>query len=494
MKAFIFFIFISFSLTCFSQTDECTIGVANGEATTDGRPMVWKTRDYATEPDNEVKYNTSYPNKFIMVANAGSSTSAWMGVNEYGFAIVNSNSTDLPDGSSTGPSNGVFMRDALGNCKTVAEFQDLLDQTNITGRTTNANFGVIDSTGEAVIFETANTAYWKFDSKDAVNNQNYVLRTNFAINGGGSSGTERLIRTVKLVGDFSAGNSLNFKSILRTQMRDFSNNSSQPVTIPFSGSWGGMPFGYIETSVSICRSSSVSAAVIQGTLPTERAGLATMWTILSQPSTSVALPYWPVAPMPGETDGLFTSPLCDVANNIKSYLFDASDKDYINTYKLLDGKGGGLWTKTFPFEDQIFAQTNNLMTNWRTEGGLPSQDMKNTEDSLAAKTYDFLQSCLNYIASNQDIAKLSKPSFTIYPNPLEQEAMLIYSLEKASDVLLEVFTLNGQKTTSIPLGFRQPGNHEEILNTFGTSFPSGMLIIKLTTSERVEYLKVIKSN
>ena len=40
--------------------EECTIGVANGNATSDGRPMVWKTRDYSSARDNEVKYNTSF--------------------------------------------------------------------------------------------------------------------------------------------------------------------------------------------------------------------------------------------------------------------------------------------------------------------------------------------------------------------------------------------------------------------------------------------------
>ena len=31
------------------ELEECTIGAASGTATTDGRPMIWKTRDWSDE-------------------------------------------------------------------------------------------------------------------------------------------------------------------------------------------------------------------------------------------------------------------------------------------------------------------------------------------------------------------------------------------------------------------------------------------------------------
>ena len=342
---FIFFFVASLSAKSqssgnFSQ-DECSIGVASGNATSDGRPLVWKTRDYSSAPNNEVKYNTSFRYKFISVSNAGSSTYAWMGLNEHGFAIVNTLSSDLHAGSS-GPSNGAFMRDVLGNCKTVAAFRHYLDSTNRSGRKTHADFGVIDSTGEAAIFETSGSNYWEFNADDSPHG--YVVRTNFSMTGGGSSGIERYNRSSDLMAGFYAGDSLNLKSILRYQMRDFSDFDSNPVSVPFPHQWStGIPNGYINTSKSICRNSSVSAAVIHGVLPSEQAGLSTMWTILGQPASSVALPYWPIVSTPPEADGEFTAPLCNIARQIRSTLFDfASDDEYINSYKLRDGKGAGL--------------------------------------------------------------------------------------------------------------------------------------------------------
>ena len=73
----------------------CTIGVAAGSATSDGRPLVWKTRD-GSAYDDELIYITSEKYKFITVINAGQTESAWMGVNEKGFAILDSDVRDLP--------------------------------------------------------------------------------------------------------------------------------------------------------------------------------------------------------------------------------------------------------------------------------------------------------------------------------------------------------------------------------------------------------------
>ena len=201
------------------QFENCTLGVAFGKATADGRPLLWKTRDYASAPNNEVFYNTNYRYKFVSVITAGG-TESWMGVNEKGFALLNATSSDLIAGSS-GISPGSLMRYVLGNCATVADFQHFLDSTNVTGRQTATNIGVIDSTGAAAMFETAGFEYWKFDANDSTIAPNgYVLRTNFAFNGDAKNGLndgiysiERYRRTTKLIGDFYAGDSLSYKSI-----------------------------------------------------------------------------------------------------------------------------------------------------------------------------------------------------------------------------------------------------------------------------------------
>lgn len=492
MRTYLVFAALLIGVYVFPQGEQCTIGVASGSATKDGRPLVWKTRDYISELDNELRYNVNHTYKFIYVAGAGGSTSARMGVNQHGLAIVNSTSSDLPDGSASGINNGQLIRNGLGNCKTVEEFEDYLDETDVTGRSTNGNFAVIDSTGAAAIFEVGRYIYWRFDAEDEPNG--YVLRTNFAVNGGGSTGIQRLARSVNLVSGFHAGDSLNHQSILRYQMRDFSDGNSQPIRIPFPGSYGGRPYGYIETDISICRNSSVSASVITGVLPDENPMLSTMWTILGQPASSVALPYWPIGYPPFEADGVVTAQLCDISLQIRELLYDyQGDNSYIDTYKLLDGEGGGLWTKTFPYEDEVFAQTETLLNTWRAADNLPLIDMKNTQDSLAANTYQFLQSCLNYMLSSEGHSMALQQKVEVYPNPFSSEATLIIEALQSSDLQIKVYSLNGQLLTSRS-NIKMNAGENRISIPDIQLLPEGILVMQLVTKEQIQMLKIFKKH
>lgn len=472
--------------------EECTIGVANGTATSDQRPLLWKTRDYSSAPNNEVKYNTSNPIKFISVSNAGTATYPWMGVNEHGFAILNSVASDLVAGAS-GPGNGAVMEYALGNCRTVAEFQDYLDATNSTGRTTKTNFAVIDTTGVAAIFETAGNEYWKYDAANSPNG--YVVRTNFAMNGGGTGGIERYDRSKVLINNFYSGDSLNHKSILRYQMRDFSDFDSEPVSVPFADTWiTGRPYGYIYCDVSICRPSTVSAAVFHGVLPGELAGYTTMWTILGQTASSIAVPYWPLGNTPVEADGPVTSALCDQSLKIRRELFDYSENtSYIDSYKLLDGLGGGLWTCTFPFEDQIFSDVNLFMDTIRTKSPLPVATLLSKESEIATSVLSKLQDC--YDSQIVGIAE-NKPDdiIDIYPNPFRNEINISYQLTARSFVIIDIYSITGMKIETIFNGHQSAGNYSYRINSESSLYPNGLYLLNIRLDGRSQTYKLVKIN
>jgi len=407
-----------FNNSIFGQSqnhEECTIGVAIGNVTADGRPLLWKTRDFSSSPNNEVKYNTSFKYKFICVSDSATSTLSWMGVNEHGFAIVNSLSTDLPT-NTYGPGDGTLMEDVLGNCLTVLDFQSYLDSTNVTGRSTQSNFAVIDSAGAAAIFETGGNVYYRFNADTAAHG--YLIRTNFSMSGGGFEGIQRYNRSSVLINNFYNGDTLDYKSILRYQMRDFSDSNSNPILVPYPGVWkSGVPYGYINTDYSICREASVAAAVIQGVKPMEFPGLSTMWTILGQPATSVAIPYWPVGATPADADGANTSPLCNEANEIRAKLFNYSPNvNYINTYDLLNGHGDGLWTCLFPLEDYILTESQQYIDSLRLLTALPVSSMLNKEVDNDAYVLFNLQNCKNSITVIPDE---NGPSMLlkVYPNP-----------------------------------------------------------------------------
>lgn len=396
--------------------EECTAGVASGKATADGRPLLWKTRD-AAALDNEVIWNTSGKYRFLSVISAGYPESSWMGVNEKGFAIINTASTDLgpsPDAASprSGPGNGTLMAQALAACATVEEFEELLKSTNRSGRTTATNFGVIDATGAAAFFETAGDRYWRYDAADT--EKGYILRTNFAINGRRSSPRERpgsmdrYLQTDQLMRDFFLTDGIDFKEIAKIQVRSFGDPDGNLVSLPITGSYDGHPAGYYPHRSSINRNSSVSFAVIQGVLPEEDVRLSTMWTILGQPSTGILVPYWPVGVTPPEADGPETAPLADVANRIRSELYQelagsaASDDAppvrplYINTRALRDENGEGMWTITMPVEDAIIADSEQRLEEWRTSG--PDVDaMLAAERTMTARALEALERALAYL-------------------------------------------------------------------------------------------------
>ena len=438
---FLLLIFSFLSCAIVIGQEECTIGVALGRATSDGRPLLWKTRDNIEAPDNTVKYNTKSTYKFIYVANAGTTSNAWMGVNEQGFAIINSASSDLPT-TSKGLGNGTLMKYVLGTCKTVVEFENYLKATNITGRSTQANFAVIDATGAAAIFETGGKAYYKYDANDTENG--YIIRTNYSFNGGGNKGIERYIRSTNLINAFHAGDTLNHKSIIRYQMRDFSDNNGDQVIIPFEGNWSvGIPYGYVHCEKSICRTSTVSASVIHGVLPTEDSRLSTMWTMLGHAATTVAIPYWPVGDLPVEVKGNSKSALCNEANEIKKMLFDIADrKDYINTFMLQDGKGGGLFPYLFNIEDSIFSQTAHLMDSIRNLDHLPVTSLIEYESKHAENVLIQLKNWIS-IKTGSENTYVQDEKIKIYPNPTN--GMLFIDYVGNNNLNMQVYNLSGSE-------------------------------------------------
>ena len=378
------------SVAIAATQEGCTIGVASPRVTGDGRPLLWKVRDNGDLPNNSVSFDTTLPIHFIAVTNSGDAE-VWMGVNAMGFAIVNATSLDLPGGSE-GLTNGQLMRYALGMCSSVAEFGHLLDSTNATGRRTQANFGVMDATGATMIFETGGSAYWRFDANDpTLSRSGFVVRTNFSLTGGGSTGIERYRRTLEQIGGFVAGDSLSPHTLLRYHVRDLSDQNSQPVAVPYTHeSAPALPIGYVYSNYSICRHKSVSAVVIAGVTPQEQPSLSTMWTILGQPASGIAVPYWPVGDPPEVARGESTSALHAAAVRIRDVLFDFSSyPDYVDSYKLRDECGNGLWSWIHPLEDSIIHTAEGLLDRWRLQPPTRNQVMR-TENDFAVRAHSKL--------------------------------------------------------------------------------------------------------
>jgi poly-gamma-glutamate synthesis protein (capsule biosynthesis protein) len=354
-----------FALNSFAQEDieECTIAVISGKATTDGRPLLWKMRD-SSELNNEVIYLTDGRFKYLALENAGSLNFARAGLNEMGFCIIGADSLDLRGDSNHGMDNGQIKSKALQICITVDDFETILKRTNIKGRRTKGNFGVIDAFGGAAMFEVGHHEYAIFDANDVeVAPQGYIVRTNFSMTGGGNKGKIRYLRANQIFSHALNKQKIDYRFLLRKASRDLADEWGNPYPIPLTDKIKNYPLGTIKTFDTINRLSTASAVVIQGVKLEENPSLTTFWVILGEPIFSIAIPTWVIAEsVARELDGEKISLLCSSVLEIKNdNYFDSGEKvKYLKTDNLKI-----IWSFTFSVEDQIFEQTDRMLAQWR---------------------------------------------------------------------------------------------------------------------------------
>jgi hypothetical protein len=285
--------------------EECTVGVAAGSATADGRPLLWKNRD-AQQPHNVVTWFDDAGHPYVGLCDAGSTTSVSGGCNAAGFCIMNAVSRDLPQGNDQGPGNGPFMKLALRRCVTVDDFEALLRESADGGRRTRANFGVIDARGGAAMFETSHRTHRRFDAAAAAGG--LVVRTNFATTAAGDRGKERFARVSTLCRELPP-RSLDVATVLDRICRD--------LAPPGSAQRGAAD--QLDVRETIHRQTTVAALVFHGIHGQEPPALTTMWAIVGQPLFGIAVPCWPAAgavaqALSGQGEGKpGRSPLCDLA-------------------------------------------------------------------------------------------------------------------------------------------------------------------------------------
>jgi hypothetical protein len=163
----------------------CTSLVATGKATASGRPMLWKHRDTGA-PSNflaRVEARAAGEFGYVGLFNAGDSllAEAWTGMNDAGFAIMNTASYNLaPDTTAYKDREALVMSAALRRCRSVDDFATLLD-TLPRPLGVQANFGVIDGMGQAAYFETYDHGYRRYDADESTGG--CLIRTNFSISG-----------------------------------------------------------------------------------------------------------------------------------------------------------------------------------------------------------------------------------------------------------------------------------------------------------------------
>lgn len=348
----------------------CTSAVVSGRVTPDGRPLLWKHRD-ASDLNNRIVHFEAEGGKleFVGLVN-GVDTMAnevWAGYNTSGFAIMNTASYNLKnDTSSLSDREGVVMKQALGECRTVEDFARLLySLPRPIG--VEANFGVVDALGGAAYFEVNSYEVFRYDVKDSPDG--YLLRTNYSVSGRPNEGygyirydnaarlfsratSERSITPEWITGICS-------RSFYHTLLgRDFTTDT------------------WVVDQDFIPRRSTSASVVIEGVKSGESPVFTTMWTMLGYPPCSVVLPVWigceygvPTL-LQGSEDSV-RSPLCEWSNRLKNKVFSlerGSGPHYLHMALLYNPESNGYAQRLLSLEKEIYAESRIVLDEARRKG------------------------------------------------------------------------------------------------------------------------------
>jgi hypothetical protein len=398
-KIFFLIILTLFTIDAFC----CTSAIFTGRVTPDGRPMMWKNRD-TDELNNRIEHFKGPRFDFIALVNSPDrGREAWAGANAAGFCIMNTASYNIHiigDNSKEGDGEGRVMFKALGLCKTVADFERLLD-TIKKPMAIEANFGVIDAEGGAAYFEVNNFKWIKRDvNNPLIAPEGYIVYTNFSYTGREDEG-HGYIRHNNA--DFAIQQGLKNKDAFTPQW--VFNNLSRSYYNSFIGAdlyksnITKESNGWFIDQDFIPRESTSAAVVFQGVKQGESGDNTIMWCAMSYPPISLAIPMFLKYPetlpdiMVKQTEAPSNCKMCDMVLALKyKEVFPVkrgSGYKYFKFSKVFNAEGTGYEQQLWPSENEIFKESEPVISLLR-KGKLSKKDLEtfnNKVSSIAINAY-----------------------------------------------------------------------------------------------------------
>jgi len=267
--------------------DACTSMIVSARASASGRPLLWKHRD-SSGGMNFVGHTaaTDSTHAFSALYNGGDSLmlDAWAGVNDAGFAIMNTASYNLaPDTARLRDREGAVMSMALRICTTAEDFAALLDSLP-RPMGVQANFGVIDAHGGAACFETDDNGYTRFDAADAP--CGVLIRTNFSVSGeeGAGMGYIRYANAEYLASDAIKAGKVTPELLTERLSRSFYHSLLKKDCAADTACLWAVDQDFIP------RRSSVASVVVEGCTPGRPDDTPVMWTVIGYPPAGHVIP------------------------------------------------------------------------------------------------------------------------------------------------------------------------------------------------------------
>lgn len=352
----------------------CTSALIGPEANPSGRPMLWKHRD-TSAIDNIVEYveGKNGEHSFVALFNADDKKleQAWIGMNDKGFAIMNTASYNIKDDKvpqKNMDKEGYLMAKALKKCTTVEDFVIFLDsQPRPMG--VEANFGVIDAYGNGAFFETNNHTYVRYDVKNAPGN--VIVRTNYSHSGRPDEGFgfNREANACHLLDPHIKAANVTPELLTENISRSFWHDLKQH-------DYAKGPDRWVVDQDFIPRYKSTATVVIEGCRPISKdekpkeqmiADQYIMWTGLGYPPCAEIVPVW--CRENGVDEGLRRtgknghSPIGDRAKSRRDEVFPikkGNGEKYIDIKKLYNEDGSGYVQTIVPKNLEVYKKTRQL--------------------------------------------------------------------------------------------------------------------------------------
>jgi hypothetical protein len=180
MKKIGVLLMMALSLSLFGESKACTSALVSASKSSEGVPLLWKHRD---SPDWDCHVEHIEGGKYAYTALVSKNKRyTYCGINEEGFAILNTVSENLTKSPtiSQGPGAIFNMARALRECATVEEFEKWLTLSN-GKRPYVTNFAVGDASGALAYFEVWGESFKRYDVSER--KEGFDIRSNFSYAG-----------------------------------------------------------------------------------------------------------------------------------------------------------------------------------------------------------------------------------------------------------------------------------------------------------------------
>ncbi len=379
---------------CYSAGEilACTIGVAHGVITTDGRPILWKNRDNRPVRQQRLSYYpANEPGEYAFIGVHTVDGGPTMGLNEAGLAAGNSRGND----TGTYIRNTSLQLPILHSCANTDEVHERivhqmsLDVDHPDHIWISGCFPFIDARGEAVMYEISKSRNERIGIWHRVYNATNTNRK-----------AQNLFGLVPRANTFhktdDGTDNTSFRDHYMTCRVNTQGLVERDILSPL-GIIQGSPdrefevlrYSHYGSARDIARWWTFSAIVVHGVLPDEDPALSTMWTLLGKPDYCIAVPAWAKVSLIPEV--LAEGKMWDRAES----LYKKGERDVVHA-------------AIVPAELHIFDMVNNvLLPYWRANGMPSEEEVTRVQHRIVKDAYSLLD-CLDNRRNNNRPPEISR--------------------------------------------------------------------------------------